>query len=358
MAETQAPSNPQSQAEQIYNVSDSELADRWGIKEPEATEEPEVEEKEVEEKEEVTPEIKKGLEQVEEPEEEEVEVVEEEAEDEPKEEETPKEDKKPPLTKFAVFDDRGELEVPDELKFAFKANGKEYTDVPLEKVVALAQMGIYNHEQQQKVTQTLSEAQQALAERDQLRTALQQYDDYVAKMLTDDNYLEAAREELAKLNAPEYKIQREREQLEEQKQQWQRQQEDQVVGQYTSQRLAPTINALLEQYPSVSHYEVMGRFTEITAPMLVRGRIPVDRLAQVDQAVNTNLAEWVRGVHASRSVSETKRKEDVTSTQRELISTKKAIARKAAPSGKVAPTVNKLKPVKSASDWFTDRFDS
>lgn len=358
MAETpQAPSNTSgvtSDAERAYTVSDAELAQRWGMTKPEA---PAIEKEVVEQK----PNSEAPLEKVpvEEPvvakEEETVEAPVEEVAEEPEPEEEAPEPRQL-ITKFQVFDERGELEVPTNLKFAFKANGKDYEDVEIDKLVSLAQMGVYNHEKEQRVSQAMQEALQAKQELEAYREAVAKYDQYVTRMLQDPDYREAAAEEFQRQNTPEARLEAERANLERERRQMLADRDSQAVQMFTETKLTPYLSNLLEQNPAVTQYELMGLFSEMMAPMLVRGRVPVERLADVERAVATDLTTKVKSLQTERTLKEAKRSKEVESTKKELIQTKRTVARTAAPSGRVAPDAPKLKDVKSASDWFNDRF--
>lgn len=337
----QAPST----AEQHLEVSDADLLKRWTT--PANQEEPVVED---------------AIKVVEQPKAEEEEATEEkpetEATKEPEKEAEADEEKPKPVlvTKFQVFDERGELEIPTNLKFSFKANGKEYEDVPIDKLVNLAQMGTYNHDRELKykdVDSKLTSMQDELAA---YKEAMTKYEEYTERLLADDDYLEVARQEYSKIKSPENQARIAREQLQQEREKLRQEKEDQTLYSFTTGVVGPAMERLLKDHPTVSQYELMGRFNELMAPLMVRGRVPVDRLDYVRHAVETDLANWVKGVHTEREQTELKRKKEVESTKKELVNSKRQIARAIAPSGIPGSDKPQLTKPKSADSWYQDRF--
>lgn len=343
MADEQVPSNVS--AVEHMSVSDADLLARWSAPAQETTEQ-------------VEPADKPDIKVVEQPKVEEEEVVEKEPETkveetkEPEPEETEEEKPKPVLvTKFSVHDERGELEIPTNLKFSFKANGKDYEDVPIDKVVNFAQMGIYNHEREQKFSAIEKQAQATVEELEQYKQAVKEYEHYFNRMVESDDFVEKVREEFGKLNSPDVA----RQQLQVEREQLQREKEDQYAAAFTAQRLTPAIQKLLDENPTVNQYELLGRFNELTAPMMVRGRIPVGRLEQVQRTVESDLATWAKSLHSTRALEADKRAKEAETVKKELVKAKKQVARVTAPNGSVGSSTNQLPKPKSAADWFNNR---
>lgn len=283
---------------------------------------------------------------------------------EDKEEDTP-----PPPTKqydFKVLDKDGELEVP-EISISFKANGKVRENVPLEKVVQLAQMGVYNHEREQEVVQTKQQAQSAIAEAAKLKQAVDQYETYFARVFEDDVFAEEARAAYLRENTPEAKYQRATQELQQVKQNIEQQKADQVVGQFIQQQILPSFEKLMQDNPTVNEHELMGRYSMLTAPYLVRGKFPINSLSKVQQLVDNDLTYWARGIHTERTdaeaTKEQQRTEAVKKAQVEAAKAKRQLTRTAGPANGgtkqvpgTKPATKKYAPAASAKDIFNDLF--
>lgn len=273
--------------------------------------------------------------------------------------EAPKpEEKKPPLTKFAVHDSQGELEVP-ELFFDFKANGKDYEKVPLDKVVSLAQMGVYNHEQQQKLRQeqaALSQRAGAAEQRaQQLEAAVQELEGSYAAIFSDPAYFERARSLYLEQHSPERRAARAEQQLATERARLTTEREEQQAAHFVSTVLTPAVEHLLTQHPLVSEREVIGQYTLLTAPLLERGRVPLQRLADVKSLVDTDLSQWVKSLQTERELSQKKVEAKVTAAQTQATLAKRQIARAVAPQGRAAPPRTAApKTYKSVEDWQRD----
>lgn len=261
-----------------------------------------------------------------------------------------------PLTKFQVFDADGEVELPTNLKFKFKANGKEYEDLTPDKVVLLAQQGVYNHEKQQQI-----EAQRKEAETIKQTAALaeqkaQQLEAYYEQLFQNPEFYERAREEWAKDQTPEAQAARYRQQL---AQRDQAQVQQQMVAQrqgFVQNYLVPRLSALLAENPTVNQNELIGQWSIMTAPMLVRGEVPVERLADVQALAENQLTHWVRSVHLERSAEATKKDKQVTAAKQAAVAAKRSVARVSSSAGATTTSTPQPKQYASASDWFKGTF--
>lgn len=264
-----------------------------------------------------------------------------------------------PLTKFAVYDNEGELEVPD-LFFNFKANGKEYEKVPLEKVVLLAQMGFSNQEREAQVLgakKFVADAQQHIATQQE---ALDAYQEYFRRIFEEPDFFDAARDEYAKQNTPEMRARRAEERVTKAEERERSVREDGARQQFVQTTLVPTVMKLLESYPSVSQEEVIGRYSMLTAPLLVRGAVPVQSLGTVQSLVENDLANWAKETHAvrelekQRNVADVKRVKEVAQTQ--IQQQKNRLARSAAPpvasAAPMAPS-NAKKEFATVEEWMS-----
>lgn len=270
-------------------------------------------------------------------------------------EEKPPEPPKPLLTKFQVFDKEGEVEVP-ELLFSFEADGKRHEDVPLDKVVLLAQMGVYNHRKQQETNQRLAEANSALQERDQKNQLVQQYEKYMVQLLEDPEFLDAARQDYLQSQTPEAALKREKAQIEAERQQLAQQREGMAVEGFVKGYLSPRLTSLMAENPSVTEAEVVGLYTQLTAPLLVRGRLPVERFAEVQALVERDLAYQVKGIHAERAEAKATESKTLKAEQTKAQAAKRQLARAAAPRTAAPPSAPKPPKFDSAQDWLKATF--
>lgn len=259
---------------------------------------------------------------------------------------------KPPLTKFSIADKEGELEIP-ELFLSFKADGKEYEKLPLDKVVSFAQMGIYNERKQREridVEQRATQAEQGMQE---MQQQFERTNNAVKRLFDDPLYFERAKELYLAENSPESRAIRAEQELQQHRQNEASQREHQQVGQFVAQRLTPAVESLLKQNPLVSEAELIGQYTILTAPLLVRGRVPLERLSNVQTLVDHDLSSWAASLQLERSKTKKVETAKQAATKTQLAATKRQLARTVAPRGEAAPPAPaKPKKYESAEDWM------
>lgn len=333
------------------NASDADLAARYNIVEPEA--EPEVQ----------------------------IVAAEPAAETPAVETETPAADATPepakepaPLaTTFSVFDAEGELEIPRDLEIALKAGGKDLK-LPLDRVVRMAQSAPQAEQFRQdaeRLPQLQSQIEQYQTQFQTAQTELAQHNALVERMLRDPDLYVRAVEAYQQQNSPEARAERaekelaslnERQQQSAKQQEWQQQSAE--AAQYAATRIAPAVEALAAQYPTIDPQEFEDRFYRLTAP-LIEARpdgkgtwVPPQKLPQVESLVQSDLALWAQGLHQKRHGAQTAAQQQaaqaVTKAQTDAQLAKRQLARAAAPAltapGQDAP---KAKPIKTADDAVT-----
>jgi hypothetical protein len=275
---------------------------------------------------------------------------------------------KPALTKFQVFDTEGELEPPADLTFTFTANGKVRENVPLDKVILLAQQGYYNHEEKQRVEQTAREANAIKDEHAKLATVVEAFKENFDRIFTDDEYLLEVREEYRKRNTPEEKAKKLEKENARLRQERVMEAEGQTVHAAIQNIILPAFQRIRGESPTVSEHELLGRYTIDTAPYLVNGRLPASRIAEVQRLVEVDLAHWAKGLHIQRTEAEAEKTREVTKAKAVTAQTKRILARSAAPvaaggsraaeASKPDPTKTKLPDAASTQDWFNTIFPS
>ncbi len=288
---------------------------------------------------------------------EEEEVVEEQPEAKEKPEEVVEEKKEAPKYDFQAFDGEGELEVPEDLSFTFTAVGKTRENVPLKKVIQLAQMGYYNHERELSVKEKEQQAVQVVQESTQLKATLDDALVRLRRVLTDREYAEELREKYEEYNSPESRADRAEREAREAKEQVHVTREAALVAQANQTYLAPAVESLIQENPLVPEYEVMGRFSSLVAPHLVNGRLPASKLPIVADMISGDLTYWVRAQQEDRADKEAEKAKALDGEKRKAALAKRQVARIVKPAGGPGPEkATQTAEPKSAKDWFAQRF--
>lgn len=260
------------------------------------------------------------------------------------------------LTEFSVHEGEEEKEIPLDLTFTFMANKKERVDVPIDKVVLMAQMGFYNEEREQQVLAAKEFVSAAQQENKELRQAFQAVATRAERLLTDESFFETSQSEFARLNSPEERAQRAEEELAKVKNEGTQSNVEADAQTFIAQNLAPAMEKIVNSYSSVSEDEVMGRFHRLTAPMLVNGIVPLNRLNDVEKIIKEDIANWAQQVHLERDSKEELAEKKVKAARTKTTLAKKQIARKTKPTGKADSQMGspKKKAYASAEEWLAD----
>lgn len=215
--------------------------------------------------------------------------------------EAPAADKPKPVTEFKLTNSKGEAvaEVPD-IQITYKADGKELTE-PLDKVVKHAQQGRYNERLQQEVTEYRSEKPQLvqhIQHRDQIIQGMSQAWERVLK--GDLQYLQAEMIAYEQAQSPEARAQRVEEENRRLREQNASQNQISQVQPVLSD-IAGKVGALGDKFTEVTPEEILGQFQILTAPLLVNGRIPPQRLQEVVRLIESELTPFVESRHTDRA---------------------------------------------------------
>jgi hypothetical protein len=202
------------------------------------------------------------------------------------------------VTDFALFDEDGEVEVPA-LMVEYKANGKVRKD-RLDQVVKLAQWGVYNQDRQAKLEQDAASKEQ------QYTTLLQEREQQMERLLTDEGFLEAVREAYFEENSPEKRAERAEQRVENLKVQHQMQAIEQQGLEFLTKEVEPAISLMAAALPSVSAEELESRITmamQAHAEVGPNGAyyVPPSRYDAIRQYIVEDLAIWAQTVNAKRS---------------------------------------------------------
>jgi hypothetical protein len=340
----QAPAPENLSAREFFAQDDSVLFKEWAIPQAEAAPEVSVEDEEGPAPD-APPPGKREVESIPDPA--------EGAEAAAPEVEVPKAERKL-MTEFKVMDTEGELEIP-EIQIEFKAKG-ETRKLPLDHVVRLAQFGFANEEREQQVLAAkrfVSEAQQKEAEYQQY---IQQYEGYYDKIFNDPAFYEEARLAYLNQNAPEARAARAEQKLQQHYQAQQAEQEKAHIASFVQTTIMPSMSRVLQENPLVNENELIGRYTSLTAPLLVNGRVPLTRLREVEHIVNNDLALWAQQTQYERTIAKQSTERQAAKATQQVAQAKRQAARVFAQPGTVAQPNQKPTKFGSAKEWLDATF--
>lgn len=257
-----------------------------------------------------------------------------------------------PEVQFTVKDPHGEVEIPD-LTFVFTAKG-ETREVPIDRVIRLAQMGFTNEQREQQVLASKQFVVEAESKMTEAAQRIQEYEHYYQQMFNDPQLYEEARVAWLQQNSPEQRAARAETELHRTRVAQAEQQEINQIGSFVTQTLTPTVSRLLQEHPSVNENELIGQYTRLTAPLLVRGRVPANRLPEVNRIVREDLTHWVQATHLERASAQAKRNEEVAKSTALMANAKRQVARVTAPQGSAPSTavLPKQTTFKTAREWL------
>lgn len=263
--------------------------------------------------------------------------------------------KRAPMTQFSVVDDQGELEIPD-VMIKFKAKGED-RELPLDHVVRLAQLGYTNEEREQQVLAARKFVSEAQERESQYQQQVQQYESYYQRIFSDPNFFEQARDAFFQQNTPEARAQRAEQEAARLRAEQGRQSETHQITNFVASVLVPATEQLLQAYPEVSQTELVGRYSQLTAPLLVQGRVPVQRLAEVQRIVQQDLKDWVERTHVERLTAKQAQERKSQQATAQVAQTKRAAARIFSQPGGVGQPPAKPVKFSTAKEWLNSTFN-
>src|SRR2546422_1692957 len=158
------------------------------------------------------------------------------------------EEEKPFLTTFTLKQGSQETEIPRDVTLDFTANKKEYKDVPLDKVVLWAQMGVYNEAREAEVTNAKKYVSEVTNYNKQLETSFQNLKGEVDSLLGDEAYYEAARTQWLRNNSPEERARRAEETLRQQRQNETKAEQTRQAQGYIQNEIFPAVEQILKAH--------------------------------------------------------------------------------------------------------------
>lgn len=202
---------------------------------------------------------------------------------------------------FVVRDAEGEI-VPPDLTWELTANGKPRS-LSTDKLVAYAQMGVYNHEREQQTQQVQQRAQQIEQSFTEVQATLAEREAQLERLLSDDDYFLQARDAFAQHNTPEARAQRERDELEQSRQLFQMQQAQQQAVQFLDGTMAPALEQVQQMFPTVTREELAAKMFLAADPYRWNGVLMPAGFDALRGWVVQRLVPEIQQLHEERSAS-------------------------------------------------------
>jgi hypothetical protein len=225
------------------------------------------------------------------------------------------------VAQFKVLDGDGELEVPD-ITLEFEANGKTRRE-PIDKVVKLAQMGVYNHEREQRLVQTQQDMQQKDTQLQQWEARAREMEQDRERLLSDPDYLVSRLQQYERENTPEARLTREREQVERQRAEIEIQQLTTQGAQFFHSEIVPAVETITTALPYVSAEEIGAKLLLISERYKVQtphgSYVPPTAYQLISRAVVEDVLPWAQQVNEAR---DTDRKTATASANKEAADAK------------------------------------
>lgn len=223
-------------------------------------------------------------------------------------------------TTFKVLDAEGELAIPD-VTIEFNANGKVRKE-PLDKVVRLAERGVYNEEREQAVIAQKQHTETITHENQQLRQMLQQAEFEREQLLASDEAYLMARARYEQENTPEAKLDRMRQQQDQQQQAQLYQQAVQTSNQYFEATVMPAVEQIATNLSTVTPDEIGARLVLLTNHLRVPmpdgdSFIPPRNHQAVNDIILREIVPWAQSLHEQRDHSTRQQREDAARQQRD-----------------------------------------
>lgn len=265
-----------------------------------------------------------------------------------------------PATEFKVLDDKGEIEAPA-LLIEFTANGKPRKE-PLDKVVKLAQWGVYNHERHLQAEQAFAKAQQADQTVQQMQARVQEYEQAVEAMLEDpDKYLDA-QAEYAKRNTPEARLAAKEAALAEQNERIAFTEAQQQGGAFMDEKVGPALKLIADNFPTVSEDDLAARLLLFANPYMVHTKfgsvIHPDAHPAIAKAIAEDIFVWAQQVHearlADKQATVAEAQKEVAKVRVESQKAKNLVAKAVKPTGR-ATAEKKTRPAPKDADEAHDQ---
>lgn len=191
--------------------------------------------------------------------------------------------------------------VPDMLVTFTGPGGKERAE-PLDKLVRLAQDGIYQEGREARFRGIEAEATQAKQTVGELQANLQRMQAYVEDVMADEGRYLAEKDRWDRQHTPEAQAERYRQEMEQMRQQ----QEVSAIARegeiYFTEALTPALDTIAQAVPFVSAEELVAKVSlQVDRMKGGKGYLTPDQYRTVSEFVLHDLAPWAQQVNAARA---------------------------------------------------------
>lgn len=246
-------------------------------------------------------------------------------------------------TEFTVHGpDGAELDVADVMRQmpTIKVTHKgEVKELPLDRVVRLAQSGFHNEKLYGDAQKALSEVgavEHALAE---ANASIKKQNEFIGTLLADDATLQQVREQWSRFNSPEARAERAERQLADLRAQQSGQSAAQASTSFYENDVKAPLSTLLQQFPTLTPAEVIGQFNILTAQY--GAQISPKDFAAIRSVIRDELPAWAASLHETRTTEKaalTKAREANTLLKQKLAQGARPVGRQAtADEGRARP---------------------
>jgi hypothetical protein len=213
-----------------------------------------------------------------------------------------------PLTKFTALQAGEEVDVPSDLTFTFTANGKEYKDLPIDRVIRMAQSAGNN----ENPARAGAPGRGGAARRRGAARADAAGHTGPSDRSGRAHCPSADRRRLPRPGArplrpcqlAEARAERAETELAETRRTQQQQTAAAQARSFTTEHLAPAMETLLTRHPTITPDELLGKFALLTRHMVIDGVIPPQRIPDVAKVFREKLVPMGGAqTHEHRSVT-------------------------------------------------------
>lgn len=249
--------------------------------------------------------------------------------------------------KIVVRTADGKFAAAPDVKLEFQVGDKVYLKTPAE-LVRMARDGVAGQQFREEVKQYREVVPQIAEKLQSMEQELEAQRALNLELLTDESRYLARREEWDRLNSPEERLRRIEAEREQEYTTRRAQQEEaqrrQVILSYYTQEVKPVQDDLLTSFPEVALEAKMGRIALDTAPLLVNGIIPPERLPEYKAYLAGPFREWLQTEAAKSAQVETQRRTQLEQERRKAQTVVQSVGRQLAPNGKAAPDAPPPRP--------------
>ncbi len=258
-------------------------------------------------------------------------------------------------TQFTLKDAQGELAIPEGLIVEYVANGKTRTD-SLDKVVKMAQMGVYNAERVQRTLQIEAQSEEIRSYAEQIEGQLKTRESQLTQLLSDPDYLARAQAEFQAQQTPEKQRERLQRELDESRLEAERAPIRAQGSQYFQREVVPALDMVAKAMPNVTSAEIGKKLHSFVDRLRDprTGLVHPSQYPQIEGFFRDELIPWARWMDHSRAelngtpsgqTQQSATAEELAKTKKELEEAKvRAQRAKRASSANLRPSGNRSVP--------------